>query len=298
MPSPESQRIRATFVRATEPDTRPIDILRREWEEMALALPLPTHTQIEPLTIDGIKCETVNGSLAEAARLLVYVHGGGFSTGSLITHRELAARISLAANIPVLLIDYRLAPEHPFPAAQDDVLCVYRWLLAQGKQPSNMVIGGDSAGAQLVMSALVTLRDEGQPLPAATILISPWVDLALTGDSLQTRAEVDPLTFRADLQYAADLYLNGHDPYDPFASPLYANLQGLPPMLIHVGDHESLLSDATRLAERARAAGVEVTLDVWPEMWHVWHGWAGSMPEGQAAIDKIGSYIQQQMDGA
>jgi epsilon-lactone hydrolase len=298
MPSPESQRIRATLVRATEPDTRPIDILRREWEEAALAAPMPEHTQIESLIADGIKCEIVNGSLAEAMRLLMYVHGGGFSTGSLITHRELAARISLAANIPVLLIDYRLAPEHPFPAAQEDVVCVYRWLLAQGKQANHIVIGGDSAGAQLVMSALVALRDEGQRLPAATILISPWVDLALMGDSLQTRAEVDPLTFRADLQYSANLYLNGHDPHDPLASPLFANLQGLPPMLIHVGDHESLLSDSTRLAERATAAGVEVQLDVWPEMWHVWHGWAGSLPEGQAAIDKIGSYIQQQMESA
>jgi epsilon-lactone hydrolase len=296
MPSLESQRIRAALVKLSEPDTRPIDIQRREWDEAALASPLPGNTRIEAIQANAVPCEWVDGLLAEAAGVVLYLHGGGFSTGSAITHRELVARISIAAKCRVLLVEYRLAPEHIFPVGLEDVLTVYRWLLAQGTLPAQIVLGGDSAGGQLVMSALVSLRDKGIALPAAAILISPWVDLALTGESLESRAEVDPLTFRADLQQAADVYLDGQDPYHPLASPLFANLAGLPPLLIQVGDHESLLSDATRLAQRALTAGVTVQLEVWPEMWHVWHGWAGSMPEGQTAIDTIGNFIQGHLE--
>jgi acetyl esterase/lipase len=207
----------------------------------------------------------------------------------------LAARLCLASKLRVLLIDYRLAPEHPFPAAVEDAGKAYQWLLASGIAPEQIVIGGDSAGGGLALSTLLWLRERDVALPGATVLISPWLDLALTGPSLHTRAEVDPLCSIEGLRLAASYYLGSTDAKTPLASPLYGDLHGLPPLLIQVGDHEILLSDSTRLAEKAKAAGVDVSLEIWNEMWHVWHGWAATLPEAQQAIERIGAFIQQQL---
>jgi acetyl esterase/lipase len=195
----------------------------------------------------------------------------------------------------VLLIDYRLAPEHPCPAAIEDAAQAYRWLLQQGIAPGQIAIGGDSAGGGLALAALVELRDSGVDMPAAAFMISPWVDLALTGESLQTRAQVDPLSSCEGLHAAAQLYLAGRDPRDPRASPLYADMHNLPPLLIHAGDHEVLLSDATRLAAKAEVSGVEVRLEIWEEMWHVWHAWAADLPEAREAIERIGAFVRQKL---
>jgi acetyl esterase/lipase len=226
---------------------------------------------------------------------LLFLHGGGFSSGSCVTHRELAARLSLASGARALVLDYRLAPEHPFPAAVEDAATGYEWLLAQGIKAGQIAVGGDSAGGALALAALLLLRERGIALPAATVLFSPWLDLAVSGPTITSRAALDPLTSGEDLRAAAALYLAGADPATPLASPLFGDLRGLPPTLVQAGDHEVLLSDATRLAERAEAAGVALTLDVWDEMWHVWHAWAGILPEGQQAIDRAGQFIRERL---
>jgi acetyl esterase/lipase len=218
----------------------------------------------------------------------------GYVIGSINTHRDLASRLSLAAAARVLLIDYRLAPEHPFPAAVDDATAAYRWLLSSGADPSHMVIAGDSAGGGLTVATLVALRDAGTPLPAAGVCLSPWVDLECSGESMTTKAAADPMVRRDGLMKMAEWYLAGQPPRTPLAAPLYADLSGLPPLLIQVGTAEVLLDDSTRLAERARKAGVTVTLEPWEDMIHVWQAFAALLPEGRQAIDRIGEFITQQ----
>ena len=215
--------------------------------------------------------------------------------GSLNTHRDLMGRISRAAQARVLGLDYRLAPEHPFPAAVDDTLAGYRFLLEQGLVPERLAIAGDSAGGALTLAALIAGRDAGLPMAGAAVCLSPFLDLEGTGESIKTRADVDPIATPEVIDVWAKAYLAGADPRTPLANPLYADLAGLPPMLIEVGDHEVLLDDSTRLAERAQAAGVQVKLEVWPEMIHRWHSYASVLPEGQQAIDDIGTFIREQI---
>jgi acetyl esterase/lipase len=224
---------------------------------------------------------------------MLYLHGGGYAIGSIVTHRGLAGRLSQAAAARVLLVDYRLAPEHPFPAAVNDATGAYRWLLAQGIDPARLIIAGDSAGGGLTIAALVAVRDAGMPLPAAAVCLSPWVDLEGSGDSVTTKATADPLVQKAGLLQLAAWYLAGANPRTPLAAPLYADLRDLPPLLIQVGTAEILLDDATRLAEKAIAAGVKVTLEPWEDMIHVWQLFAPMLPEGQKAIERIGVFVQQ-----
>jgi acetyl esterase/lipase len=195
----------------------------------------------------------------------------------------------------VLLLDYRLAPEHPFPAAVHDTVAAYQWLLACGTPPEQIVMGGDSSGGGLALAAMLWLREHALAVPAAGVLLSPWLDLALTGSSIQSHATIDPLVSQESLRLAASYYMGDADPKTPLASPVYADLRGLPPLLIQVGAHEVLLSDSTRLAEQARAVGVDVTIEVWDAMWHVWHAWAEVLPEGKQAIERIGTFIRQQL---
>jgi monoterpene epsilon-lactone hydrolase len=293
--SPESKRIRATLVNDRQSLDIPITVQRQEWEAGAAQVTLPSEITILPVDAAGLYGEWITTPNTAPEQVLYFLHGGGFSAGSCVTHREMAARLCLASGQRVLVIDYRLAPEHPFPAAVEDAGQGYQWLLDSGIAPEQIVIGGDSAGGGLAMSTLLWLRDRDVALPGAAVLISPWFDLALTGPSLATRAEVDPLCSIEGLRLAASYYLGSANPKTPLASPLYGDLHGLPPMLIQVGDHELLLSDSTRLAEKAQASGVDVSLEIWNEMWHVWHGWAGSLPEGQQAIDRIGAFIQQRL---
>lgn len=293
MVSPASQQIRKTLVNEPTGHDVPLSVQRQEWEAAAAQVTLPPAITVTPFATPTVSGEWVSSSLSPTQPVLFFLHGGGYSAGSCRTHRELAARLCLASGVRVLLIDYRLAPEHPFPAALEDATVAYQWLLSQGVAPESIVIGGDSAGGGLAMATLLWLRDQQLPLPGAGVLLSPWVDLTLTGESLQSRAEVDPLCSYAGLHSAAQLYLGETAAQTALASPVYGELHGLPPLLIQVGDHEVLLSDATRLAERAQATGVTVKLEIWEEMWHVWHFWAGAMPEGQQAIDRIGTFVQQ-----
>ncbi len=269
--------------------------MRAGVEAMALAAQIPADVTCQAVDAGGVRGEWVIAPGADPGRVMLYLHGGGYTLGSINTHRDLASRLSRAAAARVLVIDYRLAPEHPHPAAVDDATAAYRWLLANGIQPSRLVVAGDSAGGGLTVATLVALRDAGVPLPAAGVCLSPWVDLEGIGESMTTKAAVDSMVQRDGLLKMAAAYLAGQDPRMPLAAPLYANLSGLPPLLIQVGTAETLLDDSTRLAERARKAGVDVTLEPWEDMIHVFQVFAMLLPEARQAIERIGEYVQQRV---
>ncbi|MGH7916801.1 MAG: alpha/beta hydrolase, partial [Candidatus Binataceae bacterium] len=222
----------------------------------------------EQVEAGGVPAEWIVPPNAANDRVVLYLHGGGYVMGSINTHRAMIARIARAANARGLALTYRLAPEHPFPGALDDSVAGYKWLLAQGYKPGKIVIAGDSAGGGLALAALLAIRDGGTPQPAAGILISPWNDLDGSGDSVKTRAERDPSVDQPGLSRMAKMYAGGADPKNPLLSPLHADFHGLPPLLMQVGDAEVLLDDSTRVAERAKAAGVKVDLEVWDDMVH------------------------------
>jgi len=258
----------------------------------AAMLPLIAQdVRYEPIDADGIAAEYVSTPESVKKRVVYYLHGGGYWGGSINTHREIASRLARAAKARVLLIDYRLAPENPFPAAVEDAVAGYRWLLSTGISPAGVIIAGDSAGGGLTMATLVALKDAGEPLPAAAFCVSPWVDLECTGKSLDSKADADPALNRDNLTYVSRLYLGETDPRTPLASPIYADLAGLPPLLIQVGTAEVLYDDATRLADKAEADGVVVVFDPWEDMVHDWPMFAFLLPEGQQAIDRIGEFV-------
>lgn len=249
----------------------------------------------QPVDAGSVQAEWIVPPNAAADRVILYLHGGGYVMGSINTHRAMIARIARASQARALALDYRLAPEHPFPAAVEDATAAYRWLLAQGYKPARIVIAGDSAGGGLVLAALLALRDANVPLPACAVPISPWTDMEGTGASMKTNASKDPMVAPSGgsggLFNMAKAYVGDADPKNPLASPLHADYHGLPPLLIQVGETETLLDDSTRVAEKAKAAGVTVELEVWDEMIHVWHVFAKILPEGQQAIDRIGQFV-------
>jgi acetyl esterase/lipase len=270
--------------------------LRAGIESVAGAVAPLAGTTVEPIDVGGVPSEWVRpgGAVARDACVL-YLHGGGYVIGSCNTHRALASHLAGRSGLPVLVVDYRLGPEHPYPAAVDDALTAYEWLLAEGFEPDRIVVAGDSAGGGLTLATLLALRDRGRPLPALGVPISPWTDLTLTGESMTSMAEHDPMVTRPGLQRMADWYMAGADPKDPLVSPLFADPAGLPPLLIHVGEVETLRDDAIRFAERATAAGVDVTLEVWPEMIHVWHVFGPDVPESEAGVARIAEFIAERL---
>jgi epsilon-lactone hydrolase len=298
MASPELEMV-VTMMRAASPET-PLSILemRAGLEAMVASVPHDPEVRHEPTTAGGVPAEWQIAPHADPGRTILYLHGGGYCVGSMNTHRDLASRLSRAAAARVLLIDYRLAPEHPHPAAVDDATAAYRWLLANNATPARTVVAGDSAGGGLTVATLLALRDARVPLPAAGVCLSPWVDLEASGESMTTKAAVDPMVQRDGLLGMAAAYLAGQNARTPLASPLYADLSGLPPLLIQVGTAETLLDDATRLAERARKAGVTVTLEPWEDMIHVWQAFAMVLPEGQQAVERIGEFVRAQTAAA
>lgn len=283
--------VRAHLAKLPPSDTLSVAERRAQYERAEKAFPTPADVTIEHVATPGpAEWLTPPGARTDAA--VLYLHGGGYVIGSPRSHRHLAAAIGTAAKTRVLLPDYRLAPEHPFPAAVEDATAAYRWLMAQKIAPARIVIAGDSAGGGLAVATLIALRDAGVPLPAAGVCLSPWVDLTGSGASYTTRADIDPIVKRDGIDKMALAYLAGKDARTPLASPLFADLHGLPPLLIHVGDAEVLLDDAVQLAARAKAAGVDATLDVRAEMIHVWQWFFPMLDEGQAAIDRIGQFVQ------
>lgn len=265
---------------------------RRELEAMFGNRPIDPDIRVEKIAVERIPAEWVSAPGAAQDRAILYLHGGGYCMGSCNTHRGMAAKLSRGAFARVLLIEYRLAPEHPFPAALEDAVSAYRWLISTGFAPGRIAVAGDSAGGGLAVATLVRLRDEGDPLPAAAVLMSPWVDLEGTGESVKTRAEIDPWLRAEELRPLATLYIRDLDPRHPLVSPVYADLRGLPPMLVHVGEDEILLDDSVRLAERARAAGIEVTFKIWEGMWHVFQAFAEKVPEARRAVEEIGEFLR------
>jgi monoterpene epsilon-lactone hydrolase len=233
--------------------------------------------------------ERILPDLNERRREILYLHGGAFALGSLEGYRAMVSHVATACRATTSVLEYRLAPEHPFPAAPDDAFAAWK---AMAKDGVPRVIVGDSAGGNLALSTMIRARDEGLPLPAAAVLLSPWLDLDHAGASMKTNAERDPLIRVGDSRAYAKLYLGGVSPRDPRVSPLYADLRGLPPLYVQVGKDECLYDDSIRLAERARAAGVEVTLDAFDGVFHVWHFFAGIAPEADDAIERIGRFVR------
>lgn len=268
---------------------------RKIMDGNAEQFPVPAGVAIRRADLGGLGAEwAIPDGLTDeagAGNTLLYFHGGGYVVGSTVSHRHIVSRIALAAKARVLSVDYALAPENPFPAAVKDGVKAYRWLLDQGQKPEQIALAGDSAGGGLAAATLLAAREEGLPLPAGAALISPWSDLTCATGSYETRAEADPMILPEGIRELANIYLTGADPRDPLASPNFGNLAGLPPLLIQVGDDEVLLDDSRNLAARAREAGVDVELEVAPDMFHVWHAFYQMFTPGEEAIERMGSWL-------
>jgi monoterpene epsilon-lactone hydrolase len=252
---------------------------------------VPATVRISPAQVGGVPGEWVEGTGATNS-ILLYLHGGGYFGCSAASHRPITVGFALQ-GFRVFAVDYRLAPENPFPAAVDDAVAAYRGLLSEGDLAGHIVIGGDSAGGGLALSLLLALRDAGAPLPAGAAVFSPWTDLAATGDSIRTNAARCAMFHGPDIGLSARYYLGDTDPRNPLASPLYADLTGLPPLLIHVGKDEVLRDDSTRLAERARAAGVRVELKVWPVVPHAWQLAPQKIPEARQSLRETAAFLHE-----
>ena len=269
-----------------------VSALRKLDDVLVRSEALPKGTRVSRGSLNGRYAEWIQARDARTDAVILQLHGGAFVTGSPATHRELAARISAATGVRVFSPEYRLAPEHPFPAALHDVLEVYRWLVDEVGSASRVIIGGESSGGGLALQALLAMKEEGQPLPAAAFFMSPvtdWVDF--DGESYATRATVDPLLSLGQCRFTASLYVGENSKSTPLLRPLTMDLAGLPPMWIQAGDHELLLSDAERLARRAADAGVEVDFKVWPGMWHVFQAAARLVPEGRNSLADLGRFV-------
>jgi acetyl esterase/lipase len=268
---------------------------RERLDTIGSTAPLAPDINLEPIDANGVPAEWSLAPGSDASRVLLFFHGGGYCSGSIVSHRGMVTEAGRAAGARTLAVAYRLAPEHPFPAALEDARAAYGFLLDQGIAPSKIAIGGDSAGGGLTLALMTMLRDARQPLPACAWLVSPWVDLQMIGASLAEKAQVDPLISKPYLEELASAYLAGTDPANPLASPLHAELAGLPPLLVQVGSAETLLDDAVRITRRAGAADVQIKLEIWPHMIHAWHLWAAQLEEGRRAIASAGAFIRAQL---
>lgn len=288
------EQMGAVFQSATPPT---LEEQRQFLDSLADITPLPEGTNVQEVDVDGIHAEWVTGAGASEDKVLLYLHGGGYTLGSCKSHRDIAARLSLASGAKVLLPEYRLAPEHVYPAAVEDATKVYYWLLKQGYQAGSIAIGGDSAGGGLTLATLMALRDANDvSLPACAVLLSPWTDLTASGESHTTRASLDPMISTGAAKVSAQTYVGeGGDINQALVSPLYGNYAGLPPLLFHVGDEEILLDDTLGASKNAESAGVPTTVKVWDEMWHVFQQSAAAVPESRQSIDELGAFIKSHL---
>jgi acetyl esterase/lipase len=290
MSDPEITALRELI--AARPRATDIAQRRRDMDARGLAFTLATDVTVEKLSAGGVPSEWTTTPGADRDSVVLYLHGGGYVIGSLDSHRHLVSEIGRACAGRTLAIDYRMGPEHPFPAAVHDALAAYRFLLDSGIRPGRICIAGDSAGGGLVVAAMLAIRDAELPQPGCGWCISPWVDLACTGASLQDNAARDPNVQKPGVLEFAGLYLGGADPRSPLASPIYGDLRGLPPLLIQVGSVETLLDDAIGLARAAALADVSVDLQIWPEMIHVWHLYHPQLTAGRGAIAVGGVFVR------
>ena len=290
------EMIRENAERLADGAQRGIPEMRADFA--ANALPPTEAATITAVDANGVPGEWITVPGSDPNRRLLYVHGGGYVIGSTATHRRLCEDIAAASGCSILNLDYRLAPEHPFPAAVDDAIAGLQFMQENGPDGPGVAqstfVAGDSAGGGLTLATLLAARERDVTLPNAAIGISAWTDMAVTGESITTRADADPLiTDAAMIKLMAAAYVGGGNAEAPLASPVYADYAGLPPLLLQVGDAEVLLDDTRRVTERARAAGVDVTEEVWDEMFHVWHAFAPMLPEGREAIARIGEFVKQ-----
>ncbi len=290
MSDPEILALREMI--AARPRATDIAQRRRDIDARGLAFGLPADVTVEKLSAGGVPAEWTTTPGADRDSVVLYLHGGGYVIGSLDSHRHLVAEIGRACAARTLAIDYRMGPEHPFPAAVQDALAAYRFLLESGIRPARICIAGDSAGGGLVVAAMLAIREAELPQPGCGWCISPWVDLACAGASLQDSAARDPNVQKPGVLEFAGLYLGGADPRSPLASPVYGDLHGLPPLLIQVGSVETLLDDAIGLARAAGLADVSVDLQIWPEMIHVWHLYHPQLTAGRGAIAVGGVFVR------
>jgi len=293
MPDADIARIRAMLTsrpRPTDPEER-----RQRLDAFGQALGAPDDARLEPFEIAGVPAEWSATPGADAHRAVLYLHGGGYMAGSIVSHRYVAVEIGRAAHARTLAVGYRLAPEHPYPAQLEDALAAYDMLRSQGFAPGEIAVGGDSAGGNLTLSLLLSLRERGLPLPACGWLISPWSDLTASGATMQSKAAVDPMISKPYLLELAQAFAGSRALADPLISPQYADLAGLPPLLIQVGADETLLDDAITLAGRAGAAGVAVTLEVWPDMIHAFPMFFPQVAASREATEHAGAFMRRHL---
>lgn len=278
---------------------RPADLAgrRERLDSMGDRYALPDDVVVEPVDAGGVAAEWTATPGADPSRVILFLHGGGYVSGSLASHRHMVAQAGREARARTLALAYRLAPEHPFPAALEDALAGYRFLLASGIAPRQIALSGESAGGGLAIACALSLREAGLPLPGCLWCASPWADLTMSGATMEGKAGEDPLIQRDYLAELAADYLGGQDARLPLVSPLFSDLAGLPPMLIQVGSAETLLDDSVRLAGAAGAAGVAVTLEVWPEMIHAWHLFFPQLAQGRRSLASLGRFVRAIWDG-
>ena len=287
--------VRAHLAKLPPSNTLTIAERRAQYERAERVFPTPPDVKVEVVTAPERPAEWLTPPGVRTDAVVLYLHGGGYVIGSPRSHRHLAAAIARAAGTRALLLDYRLAPEHPFPAALEDAVAAYQWLLRDGISPTRVVVAGDSAGGGLTVATLLALRDRGLPRPAAGVCISPWVDLTNSAASYVSKAAVDPIVTLESIAMLTQAYIGTGDPKQPLVSPLYADLRGLPPLLVQVGSDEVLVDDAVGLGARARAAGVDVTVHEWPAMIHVWHWFLPMLDEAEQAIGEIAAFVKARL---
>jgi acetyl esterase/lipase len=272
---------------------------RQRLDDIGSVWPVADDVKLESVDISGLQGEWSTLPKSDASRVLIFFHGGGYCSGSIVSHRRMVTEAGRAAGMRTLAVAYRLAPEHPFPAAFEDALTAWRFLRDQGVPASQIAIGGDSAGAGLTVALIARLRDAREELPACAWLVSPWMDLTMSGSTLTSKDAVDPIIHKQYLNELADAYLPaGMDRKDPRVSPLFADLKGFHPILIQVGSAETLLDDAVRLASVAGAADVSVTLEIWPRMIHAWPLWNAELEDGRRAVANAGAFIRAHIEAA
>jgi acetyl esterase/lipase len=294
----QRENLDAILRQSAFPTDSDVDEQRRLLRELLSAQPLPADVTVNPSALGGVPTAEITVDGVEPRHIVLYFHGGVYVMGDAALAADLASQVGRRMQAKVISVDYRLAPEHPYPAAVDDALAAYQALLDNGVAPSDIVFAGESAGGGLAVATLVNARDRGLPLPAAAFVMSPYADLTLSGTTMETRREVDPLLSREALEARVPDYTSGHDAALGLISPVFADLSGLPPLIIQAGTHEVLLDDAVRLAQRAADDDVEVTLDITPQVPHVFQAYHPILDEATAALDRAGQFLSAHLAGA
>ncbi|MCH9693398.1 MAG: alpha/beta hydrolase [Gammaproteobacteria bacterium] len=287
--------VTSAYVRRIDVANVDVAKVRHLWDRLGKFLMTAIGVKIRKDRINGLYAEWFDPKQYTKGKLILYLHGGAYIVGGCDMHRQMVSHLARAANVQVLLPEYRLAPEHKYPAGLEDAIGIYRSLLNDGWQASDIMLAGDSAGGGLSVATLLALRDAGDELPAGAVLMSPFLDVTASGETMQTRAAQDPWFHPEHVPVIAEYYCEEHQRRDAYVSPVFANAEGLPPIYIQVGNDEILLSDSTRFAENVRQAGGDVELDIWPDMWHVFQFFVNKMPESGRAIAKIGAYVQSRL---